>query len=60
MTISARFCHFLMHEYISPHGAYHVLDGHMTQIHALCDYIEQGRAKQLKTHSKFKKFCGRL
>jgi hypothetical protein len=46
MKISARF---LMHEYISPHGAYHVLDGHMTQFHVLCDYIEQGRAKQLKT-----------
>jgi hypothetical protein len=34
-----------MREYISPHGAYHIPDGHMPQFPALCDYIQQGRAK---------------
>jgi hypothetical protein len=42
MTILARLCHFLMHEYISPRGAYHTLDGYMAQFLALYDYIEQG------------------
>jgi hypothetical protein len=42
-----------MREYISPHGAYHTPDGHMTQYLALCDYIEQVLAKQLETHRKF-------
>jgi hypothetical protein len=50
----------MMHEYISPHDAYHVPDGHMAQFSVLCDYIEQGRSKQLKTHRKFKEICGCL
>jgi hypothetical protein len=41
VTVPARICHFMMHEYISPHGAYHAPDGHMTQFPVLCDYIEQ-------------------
>jgi hypothetical protein len=53
MIIPARLCHFLMCEYISPRGAYHVFDGHMAQFPALCDYIEQGWAKQLETQRKF-------
>jgi hypothetical protein len=42
MTVIARLYHFMMHAYISSRGAYHVPNGHMTQFHALCDYIEQG------------------
>jgi hypothetical protein len=34
---------------------YHVPDGHMDQFPALCDYIEQGQSKQLKTHRNFMK-----
>jgi hypothetical protein len=60
LTILARLCHLMMHEYVSPRGAYHVHDGHMAQFSMLCDYIEQGRSKQLQTHRKFKKLCGCL
>jgi hypothetical protein len=31
MIILAKLCHFLMREYMSPHGAYHTSDGHMAQ-----------------------------
>jgi hypothetical protein len=58
LTILSRLCHFLMREYISPHGRFHIPDGHMTQFLALCDYIEQGQAQQVETHKKFKKLCG--
>jgi hypothetical protein len=54
MTILARLCHFLIHEYILLRGVYHTPDGHMAQFPALCDYIKQGRANKLKTHRKFK------
>jgi hypothetical protein len=57
LTIPARHCHFLMCEFISPHGAYHVPDGHIAQFPALCDYIEQRLEKQLETHRKFKEIC---
>jgi hypothetical protein len=50
----------MMHEYILPHGAYHVPDDHMAQFPVLCNYIEQGRSKQLETHRKFKEICGCL
>jgi hypothetical protein len=60
MTIPARLCHFLIREYISSCSVYHTLDGHMAQFSMLCDYIQQGRVKQLKTHKKFKKICGCL
>jgi hypothetical protein len=39
LTIRTRICHFLMREYKSPHGTYHIPDGHMAQFPALCDYI---------------------
>jgi hypothetical protein len=42
MTILARLCQFLMHEYILPRGAYHVPNSQMTHFPRLCDYIEQG------------------
>jgi hypothetical protein len=58
LTIPSNLCHFLMCEYISPHGVYHITDGHIAQFPALCDYIEQGRAQQAETHKKFKKNCG--
>jgi hypothetical protein len=48
MTIPVRLCHFLIHEYISPHDVYHTPDGHMTQFPVLCDYIEQR-----ESHRKF-------
>jgi hypothetical protein len=44
MTIPSRLCQFLMREYISPHGQFHIPDGHMVQFPVLCDYIQQGRA----------------
>jgi hypothetical protein len=53
ITIPARLCHFLMSEYISPRVVYHTPNGHMTQFPMLCDYLEQGRAKQLETHRKY-------
>jgi hypothetical protein len=43
----------MMCEYISPRSVYHIPYGHMTQFSALCDYIDQGRSKQLETHKKF-------
>jgi hypothetical protein len=58
LIISTRICHFLMHEYISPHGAYHIPDGRMSQFLALCNYIQQGQAQQTETHKKFKQICG--
>jgi hypothetical protein len=45
MIIPSRICHFLMHVYISPHGAYHSPDGQMAQFTVLCEYIQQGQAK---------------
>jgi hypothetical protein len=60
LTVPANLCHFMMHEYISLRGAYHVPDGHMAQFLVLCDYIEQARSKQLETHSTFKEICGYL
>jgi hypothetical protein len=42
LRIPSRLCHFLMLEYISPRVWFHILDGHMAQFPALCDYIEQG------------------
>jgi hypothetical protein len=42
LIILSKLCHFIMHEYISPHGRFHIPNGHMTQFSALCDYIEQG------------------
>jgi hypothetical protein len=58
LPILSRLCHFLMREYISPHGVFHIPDGHMAQFSMLCDYILQGRAQQAKTHKKFKQICG--
>jgi hypothetical protein len=58
LTILSRHCHFLMHEYISPRGQFHIPDGHMAKFSALCDYIEQGQAQHAETHKKFKKLCG--
>jgi hypothetical protein len=60
LVVPARLCHFMMREYISPHGVYHVPDGHMTHFPALCYYIEQGRSKQLENHRKIKEICGCL
>jgi hypothetical protein len=58
MTILSSLCHFMMREYISPHGVFHTPDGHMAQFHALRDYIHQGQAKQANTHGKFREICG--
>jgi hypothetical protein len=58
LTILSRLCHFLMREYISPRGWFHIPDGHMAQFPTLCDCIEQGRAQHTETHKKFKKICG--
>jgi hypothetical protein len=58
LIIPSRLCHFLMCEYISPHGVFHIPDGHMAQFPALCDYILQGRAQQVETHKKFKQIYG--
>jgi hypothetical protein len=58
MTISSRICHFLIREYILPRGTYHTPDDHMGQFIALCDYMQQGWAKQMETHRKFKEICG--
>jgi hypothetical protein len=41
LIIPSRLCHFLMREYISPHGVYDIPDGHMAQFPMLCDYIVQ-------------------
>jgi hypothetical protein len=57
LTISSRLCHFLMREYISLHGRFYIPDGHMARFPTLCDYIQQGRTQQTKTHKKFKKHC---
>jgi thioredoxin-related protein len=57
LTILSRFYHFLMREYISSYGVFHIPYGHMTQFPAICDYILQGQAQQVKTHKKFKKIC---
>jgi hypothetical protein len=40
LTIPSRLCHFLMHEYISSRGVFHIPNDHMAQFPALCDYIE--------------------
>jgi hypothetical protein len=45
LLVPSRICHFLMRHYISPHGWFHIPDGHMAQFPALCDYIDQGRAQ---------------
>jgi hypothetical protein len=58
LTIPSRLFHFLMREYISPHGVFHIPDGHMTQFLVLYDYILQGRAQQVKTNKKFKQIFG--
>jgi hypothetical protein len=58
LIISSRLCHFLMREYISPHTVFHIPDGHMDQFVALCVYLLQGQAQQVKTHKKFKQICG--
>jgi hypothetical protein len=55
MSVSLRLCHFLMREYISPCGRFHISDEHMTQFPVLCDYIQPGRATQAETYKKFKK-----
>jgi hypothetical protein len=55
LSIPSRLYHFLMCEYISSDGRFHIPDGHMAQFPALCDYIQQGRATQAETHKKFKK-----
>jgi hypothetical protein len=47
-----------MREYISPRGAYHIPDGHMTQFPMLCYYIQQGQAQLTETHNKFRQICG--
>jgi hypothetical protein len=57
MTNPSRICHFIMHEYISPHDGYHIPDGHMVKFPVLCDYIHQGQAKQMETHKKFREIC---
>jgi hypothetical protein len=58
MSVLSRLCHFLIHEYISPRGRFHIPDGHMAQFPTLCDYILQQRAQQAETNKKFKKICG--
>jgi hypothetical protein len=47
-----------MREYISPHGVFHIPDGHMAQFLVLCDYILHERAQQAETLKKFKQICG--
>jgi hypothetical protein len=42
LTVPSRLCHFLMYEYVSPRGQFHISDGHMAQFPMLCDYIQQG------------------
>jgi hypothetical protein len=29
LSVPSRLCHFLMREYISPRGRFHIADGHM-------------------------------
>jgi hypothetical protein len=58
MLVLSRLCHFLIHEYISPRGRFHIPNGHMAQFPALCDYILQQRAQQAETNKKFKKIYG--
>jgi hypothetical protein len=58
LTIPSSLCHFLMREYISPHGLYHISDGHMAQFPTLYDYILQGQAQQAETYKKFKQNYG--
>jgi hypothetical protein len=41
-TILSRICHFLMRDYISPHGVFHTPDGHMAKFPVIYDYIKQG------------------
>jgi hypothetical protein len=58
MSVPSRLYHFLMREYISLRGRFHIPNGNMAQFPILCDYIQQGRATQVETHKKFKKICG--
>jgi hypothetical protein len=58
LTIPSRLCSFLMREYMSLLGVFHIPNGHMAQFSALCDYMLQGRAQQAETHKKFKQICG--
>jgi hypothetical protein len=58
MIIPSRISQFLIREYISPRGVYHTPGGHMAQFPAPCDYIHQGRAKQMETHKTFREICG--
>jgi hypothetical protein len=39
LSVPSRLYHFLMCEYISPCGRFHIPDDHMAQFPALCDYI---------------------
>jgi hypothetical protein len=54
LSVPTRICHFLMRHYISPHGRFHIPNGHMAQFPTLCDYIVQGRAQHVETNKKFK------
>jgi hypothetical protein len=52
MLVPSRLYHFLMHQYISPRGWFHIPDNHMAQFPVLCDYILEGRAQQAEMNKK--------
>jgi hypothetical protein len=57
-TITARFCHFMMHEFISPKGKYHPHQGHMADNAALCDWAGESQDKLHIVHKHFKHYQG--
>jgi hypothetical protein len=57
-TITARFCRFMMHEFISPKGKYHPHQGHMADNAALCDWAGESQDKLHIVHKHFKHYQG--
>jgi hypothetical protein len=50
ITISKRFCHFMMHEFISPKGSSHQDSGHMVDNPALWDWSNESQSKLHRYH----------
>jgi hypothetical protein len=58
VTIYARLCRFMMHEFISPKGRYRPHKGHMADNAALCDWAGESQDKLCIVDKHFDHYLG--
>jgi hypothetical protein len=58
ITIFERLYRFMMHEFISSKGRYHLDNGHMADNVALCDWAGESQDKLRIIHKHFEHYLG--